>query len=39
MTYGIATSASLMVPCPWAAEAARMFEGLPIGVHLTLTSE
>lgn len=39
MTYGIATSASLMVPCPWAAEAASMFEGLPVGVHLTLTSE
>ncbi len=39
MTYGVATSASLMVPCPWAAEAARMFEGLPMGVHLTLTSE
>lgn len=39
MTYGIATSASLMVPCPWATEAARMFEGLPVGVHLTLTSE
>ncbi|MDP0498929.1 MAG: ChbG/HpnK family deacetylase [Verrucomicrobiota bacterium JB022] len=39
MAYGIATSASLMVPCPWAAEAARMFEGLPVGVHLTLTSE
>lgn len=39
MTYGVATSASLMVPCPWAAEAARMFEGLPVGVHLTLTSE
>ena len=39
MTYGIATSASLMVPCPWAAEAARMFEGMPVGVHLTLTSE
>jgi len=39
MTYGIATSASLMVPCPWAAEAARMFDGLPLGVHLTLTSE
>lgn len=39
MTYGIATSASLMVPCPWAAEAGSMFEGLPVGVHLTLTSE
>lgn len=39
MTYGIATSASLMVPCPWATEAASMFKGLPVGVHLTLTSE
>lgn len=39
MTCGIATSASLMVPCPWSAEAARMFKGLPIGIHLTLTSE
>jgi hypothetical protein len=35
MTYGIATSAPLMVPFPWAAEAASMFEGLPVGVHLT----
>ena len=39
MVYGVATSASLMVPCPWADEAARMFQGLPMGVHLTLTSE
>ena len=39
MVYGIATSATLMVPCPWAREAARMFKGLSIGVHLTLTSE
>jgi predicted glycoside hydrolase/deacetylase ChbG (UPF0249 family) len=39
MVHGVATSATLMVPCPWAREAARMFEGLPIGVHLTLTSE
>jgi predicted glycoside hydrolase/deacetylase ChbG (UPF0249 family) len=39
MTQGIATSATLMVPCPWAREAAYMFRGLPIGVHLTLTSE
>jgi hypothetical protein len=37
--YGVATSATLMVPCPWAREAARMFEGRPVGVHLTLTSE
>src|SRR3954469_23092405 len=39
MVYGIATSATLMVPCPWAREAARMLQGLPLGVHLTLTSE
>ena len=39
MVYGIATSATLMVPCPWAREAARMFKGLSVGVHLTLTSE
>ncbi len=39
MTSGLATSATLMVPCPWAREAARMFSGLAVGVHLTLTSE
>lgn len=39
ITEGIATSATLMVPCPAAHEAARMFEGLPVGIHLTLTSE
>jgi chitin disaccharide deacetylase len=39
MTEGVATSATLMVPCPWAREAAEMFRGLPVGVHLTLTSE
>jgi predicted glycoside hydrolase/deacetylase ChbG (UPF0249 family) len=39
MADGVATSATLMVPCPWAREAARMFAGLPVGVHLTLTSE
>ncbi len=39
MVSGLATSATLMVPCPWAREAARMFAGLPVGVHLTLTSE
>ncbi len=36
---GIATSASLMVPCPWAAEAAARYDGDDVGVHLTLTSE
>ena len=39
ITHGIATSATLMVPTPWAREAARMFLGLPIGIHLTVTSE
>lgn len=39
MRRGIGTSATLMVPCPWAYEAARAFEGLDVGVHLTLTAE
>jgi predicted glycoside hydrolase/deacetylase ChbG (UPF0249 family) len=36
---GLATSASLMVPCPWARDAAAMYRGEDIGVHLTLNSE
>ena len=36
---GIATSATLMVPCPWARDAAAMYRGEDVGVHLTLTSE
>jgi predicted glycoside hydrolase/deacetylase ChbG (UPF0249 family) len=36
---GIATSASLMVPCPWAREAAARYRGEDIGVHLTLNAE
>ncbi|MCP4383974.1 MAG: ChbG/HpnK family deacetylase [Hyphomicrobiales bacterium] len=39
MVDGVATSATLMVPCPWAREAASMFDRLPVGVHLTLTAE
>lgn len=39
MTDGIASSATLMVPCPWAREAARLFAGHPIGIHLTVTCE
>ena len=39
LAYGAATSATLMVPCPWAREAARMCGDFSIGVHLTLTSE
>jgi hypothetical protein len=36
---GNATSASLMVPCPWARAAAKDCRDLDIGVHLTLSSE
>ncbi|HUX88903.1 MAG TPA: ChbG/HpnK family deacetylase, partial [Chloroflexota bacterium] len=36
---GILTSASLMVPCPWALEAIQLISGLDVGVHLTLTAE
>lgn len=35
---GVATSATLMVPCPWALDGARSFKG-GTGVHLTLTCE
>lgn len=36
---GFATSASLMVPCPWARGAAASYRGDDVGVHLTLNSE
>jgi len=36
---GVATSATLMVPCPWARDAAAMYRGEDVGVHLTLNSE
>jgi predicted glycoside hydrolase/deacetylase ChbG (UPF0249 family) len=36
---GLATSASLMVPCPWARDAAARYRGEDIGVHLTLNAE
>jgi chitin disaccharide deacetylase len=36
---GVATSASLMVPCPWAREAAARYLGEDVGVHLTLNAE
>jgi predicted glycoside hydrolase/deacetylase ChbG (UPF0249 family) len=36
---GLATSASLMVPAPWAREAASRHRGEDIGVHLTLNAE
>jgi predicted glycoside hydrolase/deacetylase ChbG (UPF0249 family) len=36
---GMATSATLMVPCPWAREAAARYLGEDVGVHLTLNAE
>lgn len=36
---GLATSATLMVPCPWAREAAARYRGDDVGVHLTLNAE
>lgn len=35
---GLATSASLMVPCPWAREAVSNYRGEDVGVTLTLNS-
>ena len=39
IVYGVATSATIMVPCQWAREAAYMFKDSPVGVYLTLTCE
>lgn len=36
---GSATSATLMVPCPWARGAAAEYRGEDVGVHLTLNAE
>jgi predicted glycoside hydrolase/deacetylase ChbG (UPF0249 family) len=36
---GVATSASLMVPCPWARGAAADYRGEDVGVHLTVNAE
>lgn len=36
---GIATTAGLMVPCPWAREAASRYRGEDVGVSLTLNAE
>jgi chitin disaccharide deacetylase len=36
---GIATSASLVVPAPWARESASRFRGEDIGVELTVNAE
>lgn len=39
LSDGLATSATLMVPCPWALDAVRRSPAGGIGVHLTLTCE
>lgn len=39
MREGVATSATLMVPCPWARAAAAEAPGADVGVHLTLNAE
>jgi predicted glycoside hydrolase/deacetylase ChbG (UPF0249 family) len=36
---GLASSASLMVPCPWSRDAAARYRGEDVGVHLTLNAE
>ena len=36
---GMATSCTLMVPCPWALDGVAKAQGGGIGVHLTLTCE
>jgi predicted glycoside hydrolase/deacetylase ChbG (UPF0249 family) len=36
---GLATSASIMIPAPWAREAASRYRGEDVGVHLTLNSQ
>ena len=39
LRHGVATSAGLMVPCPWARAAAAQYRGEDVGVHLTLNAE
>ena len=42
LTEGIASSTTLMTPCPWAAHAMQLLREhpeIPFGVHLTLVSE
>src|SRR5256886_8890847 len=39
LRHGVATSASLMVPAPWARDAAAGYRGEDVGVHLTLNAE
>ena len=39
LRYGLASSASLVVPAPWSREAASRFRGDDVGVSLTLNAE
>ena len=39
LRHGLAQSASLMVPAPWARDAAAQYRGEDVGVHLTLNAE
>jgi chitin disaccharide deacetylase len=39
LRQGVASSASLMVPCPWARHAATAYRGEDLGVHLTVNAE
>ncbi|HWE67440.1 MAG TPA: polysaccharide deacetylase family protein [Acidimicrobiales bacterium] len=39
LATGVVTSATLMVPCPWAREASSRYRGEDIGVHLTVNAE
>src|SRR5579863_917778 len=39
LATGNVTSATLMVPCPWAREASSRYRGEDVGVHLTLNAE
>jgi predicted glycoside hydrolase/deacetylase ChbG (UPF0249 family) len=39
LRQGLATTASLVVPAPWAREAASRFRGDDVGVRLTLNAE
>lgn len=36
---GVVTSATLMIPCPWARDAAARYRGEDVGVHLTVNAE
>jgi len=41
-TFGLISSGTVMVPCPWFLQAATFFRGNPqvdVGIHLTFTSE